>query len=204
MSRTLFKITAGVVALDLVDPAAVGYDPAWQAPGGKTLPDVRVADYDALTTGYGCQLVTGVVSATANTTTETIAGTWCDLPATEQIAGADSWAAAWDHYQDPTLADGLSAYLFEHAGKDAYLYVGCGGDGVPPVFIGVVTLSASSLGGGRSANRSQVTFQFKRKPDGQFGTAADWKVIPGDGSAPTTGPAAGMAADEPVDELAEA
>ena len=189
MTKTLFKIENGVVALALVDPAAIGYDPGWQAPGGKVLPTVAQADYDPTTTGYGCQLVTGVVSATQNTTSETVDGTWCDLPETQTIAGADTWSAAWDHYQDATLADGLSAYLFEHAGKDAYLYVACGGDQVPPAFIGVVTLSASSIGGGRSANRSQVTMQFKRKPDGQFGTAADWKVIPGDGSTTTTGPA---------------
>ena len=44
---------------------------------------------------------------------------------------------------------------------------------------------------------------FKAKPDGQFGTAAAWRVIPGDGSASTPGPAAGLA-DETDEDLDEA
>jgi hypothetical protein len=184
----LFKIENGVVALDLVDTAAIGYDPAWQAPTGKEFPTVAVADYDPATAGYACQQVTGVVAATSNTTTENIDGTWCALPAVKTIQGADSWSVAWDLYQDATDPDGIVAYLYEHAGKDAYLYVGCGGDAKPVAFIGVVTLSAASIGGGRQANRSQVTFQYKNKPDGWFGTLTDWKIIPGDGSASTAGP----------------
>jgi hypothetical protein len=184
----LFKIENGVVALDLVDPAAVGYLATWQAPDGGTFPTVASAAYDPTTTGYGCQQVTGVVAATSNTTTEQLDGTWCAPPQTQIIQGADSWSVAWDLYQDATDPDGIVAYLYEHAGKKAYLYVACGGDAAPVAFIGRVTLSAASIGGGRSANRSQVTFQYDAKPDGWFGTLAEWKIVKGDGSPATSGP----------------
>ena len=184
----LFKIENGAIGLDLVDTAAVGYLDTWQAPGGKTFPAVALADYDPLTTGYGCQQVTGVVAATANNTTNNIDGTWCAAPSVETIVGADSWTVAWDLYQDPTDPDGLVAYLYEHAGKDAYLGVFCNGDASPVAFVGKVTLSAASIGGGRNANRSQVTFAFKRKPDAWFGIPTDWKIVPGDGTASTAGP----------------
>lgn len=190
----LFKIENGVVALDLVDTAT--HQTGWQAPTGKTFPTVTSADYDPTTVGYACQQVTGVVAATSNTTTEQLDGTWCALPQTQVIQGADSWSVAWDLYQDATDPDGIVAYLFQHAGKDAYLYVACGGDAAPVAFIGVVTLSAASIGGGRSPNRSQVTFNYKAKPDGWFGTLTDWKIVPGDGSAATAGP--GVLADADV------
>lgn len=204
MSKTLWKIENGVFALALVDTAAVGYDPAWQAPDGGTLPTVRVADYDPETAGFGCQVVTGVLTATENVTTETVDGTWCDLPESRQVVGEDSFGVAWDVYQDPTVADGLVAYCYEHRGKQAYMYFGAGGDGVPPTAIGVVTIKAIGIGGGRSYARSQVTFPFDRAPDVMFGTAADWRVVFGDKETPPVdGPTTPLDVElEDDDELA--
>ena len=45
MSSTVFKIETGVLALTLVDPAAVGYLTSWQAPAGKEVDAVLLTDY---------------------------------------------------------------------------------------------------------------------------------------------------------------
>lgn len=184
MSVTLFKIEAGVFGLALVDTAAVGYDPAWQAPMGAVLPGVDMSDYDPLSDGFSCQVVTGVLTATENVTTENIDGTWCDLPSVAQIVGEDSFAVAWDAYQDPQDRDGLTAWCYQYRGRKAYLYFGAGGDATPPTAIGVVTVKAMGIGGGRTSARSQVTFPFDRAPDIMFGTKTTYRIVFGDKATP--------------------
>lgn len=206
MSKTVFRITDGAFALSVVDEAAVGYLDAWQAPGGAELPDVTPDDYpDSVGKTFQCQIVTGQLTSTQNANTENLDGTWCDLPEVVNIAGEDSFAFALDLYQDPNVL-GLSAYLYEHRGKVAYLYAGMGSAAAPPVAIGKVTLSSATIGGGRSANRAQVTFPFTAAPDIMFGTAAAYRIVPGDRSAPTTGPVLGddQAADDDDVELVDA
>lgn len=200
MSKTLFRIENGKFGLSIVDTAAVGYDPSWQTPDDVGLPDVRLSDYDAGTTpAFACQIVTGVLTATENVTTETVDGTWCDPPEARQIVGEDTFAVEWDLYQDPTVADGLSSFLYEHRGERAFVYFGAGGDGVPPTAVGVVTLKAASIGGGRGNARAQVSFPFDRAPDIQFGTTADWRIVYGDKATPPLdgGTPPALAADEP-------
>lgn len=201
MSKTIFKITDGKFGMALVGAS----DPAtWQAPAGAVLPDVALADYDAATAAFACQVVTGVLNATENVTQEQLDGTWCDLPETQTIVGEDTFAVALDVYQDPTLAEGLTSWCYEHRGKRAYLYFGAGGDQVPPVAIGVVTVKSMGIGGGRSAARSQVTFPFDRAPDIQFGTVDAWRVVFGDkDTAPVDGPTIPLTADD-ADDDAEA
>ena len=198
MSKTLFKIENGKFGLALV---GAGDDPTWQTPGGADPAEVTMADYDTEASGFACQVVTGVLSATANTTTENIDGTWCDLPEVKTVTGEDSFSVAWDAYQDPN-AIGLAAYLYQHRGAKAYLYFGAGGDGVPPTAFGVVTLTSMGIGGGRSAARSQFTMAFDRAPDIMFGTAAAWLLVYGDKSKPPVEgppPAPGALADTDIE-----
>jgi len=196
MSKTIFRIENGVLAFELVDTAAVGYLPSWQAPMGAVLPTVTAADYDTAADNFQCQVVTGVLQSTPQSTTENLDGTWCDLPEVVTIAGEDTFAVAMDVYQDPN-AVGLAAYLYENRGKKAYAYFGMGTNpGDPPTAIGVVTLSAVSIGGGRAANRAQVTWPFDRAPDIQFGTPAASRVVFGDKSIPAIDVPPGLAADE--------
>jgi hypothetical protein len=204
VSVTLFKIEAGVFGLALVDTAAAGYLATWQAPGGAVLPDVDLSDYDPLSDGFSCQVVTGVLTATENVTTENIDGTWCDLPSVAQIVGEDSFAVAWDAYQDPQDRDGLTAYCYQHRGERAYVYFGAGGDGVPPTAVGVVTIKAMGIGGGRTSARSQVTFPFDRAPDIQFGTATSYRIVFGDKSTPPVLLPVTVTADADDGELADA
>jgi len=203
MPKTVFRVENGVLAFELVDPAASGYLPSWQAPDGDELPDVDPADYTTAAQSFQCQLVTGVLTATPQSTTENLDGTWCDLPEVITITAEDTFSAALDVYQDPNIV-GLAAWLYEHRGKDAYAYFGMGpAAGQPPVAVGVVTLASVSLGGGRAAARAQVTFPFKSAPDVQFGTAAAWRVVFGDrAKPPVSGPPPLADADELV-ELVE-
>lgn len=202
MSKTIFRIENGVLAFELVDTAAVGYLPTWQAPGGKTLPSVTAADYDTSTDSFQCQVVTGVLQSSPQSTTENLDGTWCDLPEVVTIVGEDTFAVALDVYQDPNIV-GLSAYLYEHRGEQAYAYFGMGANAGPPIAIGVVTLSSVSIGGGRAAARAQVTFPFAGAPDVQFGSAAAWRIVFGDRAIPAVdGPGgAGLEADDEDTEL---
>jgi hypothetical protein len=184
VSKTIFRIENGVLAFELVDTAAVGYLPTWQAPMGGVLPTVTAADYDTSTDSFQCQLVTGVLQSTPQSTTENLDGTWCDLPEVITIAGEDTFGVALDVYQDANIV-GLAAYLYENRGKKAYAYFGMGTNpGDPPTAIGVVTLSAVAVGGGRQANRAQVTFPFDRAPDIQFGNATASRVVFGDRDTP--------------------
>lgn len=199
MSKTIFRIENGVLAFELVDTLAVGYLPSWQAPDGKVLPTVTAADYDTSTDSFQCQLVTGVLQSTPQSTTENLDGTWCDLPEVITIAGEDTFAVALDVYQDPNIV-GLSAYLYEHRGAKAYAYFGMGTNpGDPPTAIGVVTLSAVSVGGGRAANRAQVTFPFDKAPDIQFGNATESRVVFGDKSIPPVDVPGTVVADADAD-----
>jgi hypothetical protein len=201
MSKTIFRIENGVLALELVDTTALGYDPAWQAPAGAVLPTVTAADYDTASSSFQCQVVTGVLQATPQSTTENLEGTWCDLPEVVTISGEDTFAVALDVYQDPNTI-GLAAYLYENRGRKAYAYFGMGTNpGDPPVATGVVTLAAVSIGGGRQAARAQVTFPFDRAPDVQFGTAAEWRIVWGDRDTPPTDGPTPLGADT---EAAEA
>lgn len=189
MSKTVFRVTAGVLAFELVDTAVSGYLASWQAPAGAVLPDVDPQDYDTAGESFQCQVVTGLLQSTQQGTTENLDGTWCDAPEVVAVPAEDTFSVALDVYQDPTLPDGLSSYLYEHRGKEAYAYFGMGTNpGTPPVAIGRVTLSSASIGGGRTANRAQVTFPFTRAPDIQFGTAAAWRIVPGDRSAAIDSP----------------
>lgn len=187
MSAQLFKIEDGVFGLSLVDTAEIGYLPEWQTPGGVDIATIALADYEAGSTPtFSCQVVTGVLTATENVTSESVDGTWCadGLPQSRQIVGEDTFSVDWDIYQDPHVADGLTSYLYENRGKKAYLYFGAGGDQVPPVAVGVVTLKASSIGGGRSYARATVSFPFDRAPDIQFGNLTAWHVVYGDKNKP--------------------
>jgi len=168
MSHNTFKIQNGKLAFELVDEAAVGYLEEWQTPTGVTLPTIGIAAYDPSTAGYGCQLVTGVVESTQNSTSTTEDGGWCDEPTTVVTVGEPSFALRIDAWQDVTSTASFSAFLYRNRGKDAYVYVDMGGNGAAGRVVGVVTLDAGSIGGGRNANRMTPSFPFRHAPDVEF------------------------------------
>ena len=180
-AANVFKIDSGVFSLKLVDPAASGYLAAWQAPAGKSVDTVTVADY----TGTGgiafeCQTTKSALNASQNTTTDTTPATMCSAEITTTIVGVTSYTLDATILQDPHISAGISAYLFENDTKEAYFYLGLDGGGIPPAAIGRVTISAGAIGGdARTSLTADISLPVTQKPDLWVGDATTKRVITG-------------------------
>ena len=179
-----FRIPLGEIAslgLALVDRAAPGYTDAWQAPGGATLPDVTVADYDAFSASWACQVSTEGLNFTSNVNTTDRKGTLCKPPSQSVTVGEDSIVLALGYFQDPHIADGFSAFLYEHSTREAYFYFGADGDN-PPRAIGRCRLVSGSIGGDTHTDlEATVEFPVLRRPDIEFGNATTSRIVLGGG-----------------------
>ena len=184
MSSTIFKIENGVLALTLVDPAAVGYLPEWQAPGGAEVDTVDLAAYTTVDgNDLSCQVTSGALNATPNTTTDTTPATFCGPEVNTTSVGVTSYALDATILQDPIVSAGVSAYLFEHDTKEAFFYLGLAGDGNPPAAIGRARVVAGAFGGdARVTLTATLSLPVGSKPDIWFGTTAANRVVKGDGS----------------------
>src|SRR5215510_1694914 len=141
---TKFRITDGVFALELVDTAAVGYLDTWQAPGGKAVDVVTLADYDTGSAVWRCQVQELTIDPSANQNDETIDPTWCAPGKTIPNPGETSYAINGTYVSDVNVSTGLQAFLYANDTKEAYFYVGLGGDASAPAAIGRVKLVAST------------------------------------------------------------
>lgn len=189
MSSTIFKIENGVLALTLVDPAAVGYASDWQSPGGLEVDAVTLATYStAPATGvdFSCQVTSGALNAAPNTTDDTTPATFCGPEVTTTSVGVTNYTLDATILQDPIIAAGVSAYLFEHDTKEVYFYLGLNGDGNPPAAIGRARAVAGAFGGdARVTLTATLSLPVSMKPDIWFGDATTNRVVKGDGSAYT-------------------
>lgn len=188
---TIFRIdpTQGgaKLAFALVDSAAVGYLPEWQAPGGKDLTNVTLADYTgALPSGagadYSCQVNSGALTASPNTTDETVPASFCDPEQTVTNVGVTSYTLDVTGGQDPNVAVGVSRYLFENDTKEAYFYLGLNGVD-PPTAIGRVRLIAGAIGGDSGVRLTfTLSLPVSSKPDIAFGDTTASTIVEGDGT----------------------
>lgn len=186
----IFKIEAGVLAFEIVGDTD---DPAWQAPGGKTADQVTAADY----TEYNCQVTSGALNASPNTTDQTTPATFCEAEVTTTQVGVTSYELAASILQDPHVVDGLSMFLFQYDTDLAYFALGLNAWGAPKA-IGKCRIVAGAFGGdARTDLTADLTLPVETKPDIQFGTATAWTIVPGDGSAnmPGTSPPATTATE---------
>lgn len=179
-----FKILNGVFSLKLVDTAAVGYLTTWQAPGGKQVDVVTVADYaGAGGIAFECQTTSSALTPSGNTNDDVTPATMCNPEVTTTIVGVTSYTLDATVIQDPHISAGISAYLFENDTKDAYFYLGLNGAGVPPAAIGRVTISAAAVGGdARTTLTADVSLVVTQKPDMWVGDTTTKRVIPGLGA----------------------
>jgi hypothetical protein len=179
-----------------VDPAAVGYTDAWQAPAGKTVEDVLITDYGSPggVDDWACQVTSGALTASPNDASIETPATFCAPASTTPNPGTTSYALDVEFLQDPQVADGLSAYLFENDTKEAYYALGLAEEGTPPTSIGRCRLIAGNFGGAARDNLlSTLSLPVSRKPDNWYGDATAGKIVHGDGSASTPTPS--VAAD---------
>src|SRR5262245_12937974 len=132
----VFNIEAGKLALSLVgesDP------PDWQAPGGETLATVTLSDYAAEGLDFSCQVTSGAINASPNTTPKTTPATFCDPEVTVTQVGVTSFTLDTTILQDPHVKAGISRFLFEHDTKLSYFYLGLSNED-PPKAIGKVRI----------------------------------------------------------------
>lgn len=186
---TIFQIESGTIAFELVDRSAVGYADSWRAPGGATVDTVTLADYETDSAGWTCQTTSGALTATQDTTTVDVPATFCSPAQTIPQPAQTSYSLDLSFLQDPNVAVGLSAFLFEHDTEEAYVYFGMNSED-PPKLIGRVRLVAGTIGGpARSTLTADVSLALTGKPQIMFGTVADSAIIPPNGGA--TGATAG-------------
>jgi hypothetical protein len=193
VSRTIFQIETGAFALAVVDKNAVGYLDTWQAPGGESVSTAVIADYDASAENWACQITSGALEASPDTTTTDVPATWCAAAETIPTPGKTSYALAMSFLQDVNIAAGLNRFLFEHDTEEAYFFMGLDGTN-PPKAIGRVRVVAGSIGGeGRSTLTADVSLPLSRKPDVLFGDSGTSAAVLGDPTAPAV-PQRGAAA----------
>ena len=183
-----------------MDKAAVGYLDTWQAPAGKTLATVTLADYETASDDWSCQTTSGSLNASADTTTKDIPATFCEAGETIPTPAKSTFELAVTFLQDPTVSTGLNRFLFEHDTEEAYFLLGFNGTD-PPKAIGRVRLTAATIGGeARATLTADITLPLSRKPDIEFGDATTSVMVEGDGTVtPSTLMAAPASAED--DEL---
>jgi hypothetical protein len=201
-----FKITDGVLAFSVVDPAAVGYQDAWQAPGGKTVDVVTLADYADADAQWSCQVSTATIDASADSTTESVEATWCSPAKTTPNPGETSFTINATFFQDVGEGGdvGLWAFLYANDTAEAYFYMGLGGDAAPPAAIGKCRITAATFGGaGQVSLTATLSCPVSRRYDAWIGAAGvgNSVIIKADGS---TTPKAAAASSARSSEAAAA
>jgi hypothetical protein len=175
----VFQIESGVLAFAVVNTAAVGYSSVWQAPGGKTLTNVTLADYNAASQSWSCQTTAGSLNATADTTTSDVPATFCEAGETIPTPAQSSYELAVTFLQDPNVSTGLNRFLFENDTNESYFLLGLSGAN-PPMAIGRVRLSSATIGGeARTTLTADITLPLSRKPDIEFGDATTSVIVTG-------------------------
>src|SRR5262245_62692375 len=127
MSRTLFEIENGVLAMAPVDTAAVGYTDDWLAPGGKAVDVVTLADYDTNSQAWSCQTTSGALTPTADTSTRDVPATFCDNGETVPAPKKSTWSLDCELLQDPNVSTTLFAFLVTHDAEEVYFMLGLNG-----------------------------------------------------------------------------
>jgi hypothetical protein len=180
-----FKITDGVLAFSVVDPAAVGYSDAWQSPAGKAVNLVTLADYTEADAQWSCQVSTATIDASADTTTESVEATWCAPAKTTPNPGETSFTINATFFQDVADDAGLWAFLYANDTAEAFFYMGLGGDAAPPAAIGRCRITAATFGGaGQVSLTATLSCPVSRRYDAWIGTggAGNSSVILADGT----------------------
>ena len=141
-----------------------------------------------------CQTTSGALTAAQDTTTVDVPATFCQPARTIPQPAETSYSLDLSFLQDPNIAAGLSAYLFEHDTEEAYVLFGMSDNTgtLPPKMIGRVRLVSGTIGGAARADlTADVSLPLTRKPQIMFGTGATTSIIP-----PNPAPLGATAQDE--------
>jgi hypothetical protein len=167
----VFQIETGKFGLSVVDTADTGYLSEWQAPNGVDVSTSVIANYVSGSLGdFSCQISSGALSASPNTTTDSTPATFCSPEETTTSVGVTSYNLDVTFLQDPDLMNGLNRYLFEHDTEELYFYLALNAD-VAPKAIGRLRCIAGTIGGdARTKLTATLSLPCSRKPDILFGS----------------------------------
>jgi hypothetical protein len=177
MATHVFQIETGKFGLSKVDTADTGYLNEWQAPNGIDVSTAVIADYITGGGDFSCQISSGALSASPNTTTDSTPATFCSPEETTTGVGVTSYTLDVTFLQDPDLMAGLNRYLFEWDTFEAYFYLGLNADAAPKA-IGRCRIIAGTIGGdARTKLTATLSLPCSRKPDILFGTGVSTAPI---------------------------
>ena len=160
------KVENGIFAISLVDTAAVGYDPAWQSPGGVTIDLITEAAYLDNNAAWRCQVTSAFLSATANTTSEDVPAGWCGAGQSVTQVNESTWDLNLTFVQDGHLPDGLTEFAFEHDTEEAYFLYGLDAAAGVPKVMGRCRILAGQIGGAAGTIlTADVVWPVQPKPD---------------------------------------
>src|SRR4029077_2323091 len=147
-----WRIQTGVLALKLVDTAAVGYLPSWNAPAGKTAGTATLTDYETDSTFWSCQVTAGTLTPSADTTTQDLPATFCQVGQTIPTPKQSTWTLDVEMLQDPHVGPtsptkGLAEYSYLHDAQEVYFLLGLNGSTKAPRAIGRIRMSPQAFGG---------------------------------------------------------
>ena len=170
----IWQIEDGVLAFSVVDTAAVGYLPSWNAPGGAAANAVTIADYDAGSDSWRCQVTSGLLTPSADTTTQDVPATFCVNGRTIPTPLQSTWTLDVEMLQDPQVGPsptmGLAEFTYTHDSEEVYFLLGLNGDGVPPQAIGRVRMSPTAFGGAaRTPLTATASWPVSQWPDIAWG-----------------------------------
>jgi hypothetical protein len=171
----------GVFALAVIDRAAVGYSDAWQAPGGATAATADVDDYPD--SSFVCQITSGKLTASKNVNRRDRAATFCSPASSTPQVGQSTYALDVAFFQDQTVRDGISAFLYEHDTREAYFLLGLRGGTTPPRAVGRCYIVSGGFGGEPQADLTDsVSLDVAGKPDILFGSTGSTRLVTGAGT----------------------
>jgi hypothetical protein len=172
----IWQIEDGVLALSVVDTAEVGYLPAWNAPAGHTQLTAVMAEDEADSTFWRCQVTSGVLTPSADSTTQDVPATFCANGRTIPTPLQSTWTLDVEILQDPhagptTPTMGLAEYTYLHDSEEVYFLLGLNGTDDPPRAIGRVRMSPTAFGGGaRTPLTATASWPVTQWPDIAWGT----------------------------------
>jgi len=189
----LFQIEDGVLAFEAVDKSAPGYSDQWQAPAGADVTNVALADYNANSASWSCQVTSGALTAAPDTTTSDVPATFCAPAKTVPTPAETGYSLDVEFLQDPTVKVGLSRFLYEYDTDEAYFLLGLNGDGAAPQAIGRVRVQAGAFGGAaRTTLTATLSLPVSRKPQIEWGVTGDSEAVPPAAGTLATGATAGV------------
>jgi hypothetical protein len=174
----IWQIEDGVLAFKVVDTAAVGYLATWNAPAGKTVDAVTLADYEADSDFWRCQVTSGLLTPSADTTTQDVPSTFCVNGRTIPTPLQSTWTLDVEMLQDPHAGPtaptvGLAEFTYLHDAQEVYFLLGLNGSTDPPRAIGRVRMSPTAFGGAaRTPLTATASWPVTQWPDIAWGTSA--------------------------------